>query len=127
MRKRAAIGMAIIFLAGIVFHLLVLSGIVPYQMVWGGRLRSSSEMLWFEVVSVGLNFGFLVVALAESGVLMIRRSGKVLKIIVWMMVGVFFVNTIGNIVSTNSMEKMIFTPVTVLLAVLSLVLAVSKK
>ncbi|MCX6179052.1 MAG: hypothetical protein NT163_06780 [Chlorobiales bacterium] len=119
--------MVIIFLAGIVFHLLVLSGIVSYQMVWGGRLRSSSEMLWFEVVSVGLNFGFLVVALAESGVLMIRGSGKVLKIIVWVMVGVFCVKIIGNIASINSAEKMIFTPVTGLLAVLSFVLAVSKK
>jgi len=35
----------------IIFHFLVLINIVPYQLIWGGRIENKSELLRFEMFS----------------------------------------------------------------------------
>ncbi len=45
----------------------------------------------------------------------------------WVMVAIFGLNTIGNLFAESMLEKLVFTPVTAALAVLSLRLAIEKK
>jgi hypothetical protein len=42
------------------------------------------------------------------------------------MAGLFFLNTIGNLLSNNQLEKILFTPLTTILFVFSLRLAIDK-
>ncbi|MBP9791140.1 MAG: hypothetical protein KBD57_11425, partial [Bacteroidia bacterium] len=37
------------------FHLLVLSQIIPYDIVWAGKLNSIEEMYSFEIMSILVN------------------------------------------------------------------------
>ncbi|MBM9500560.1 hypothetical protein JWG44_09905 [Leptospira sp. 201903071] len=99
-----------------VFHFLVLIGIIPYTIVWGGRLQNSQQMYGFEVVSISLNLFFLFVILMERGYIRRYFSDSVLKIILWIMIVLFSLNTIGNLNSLNGLESILFTPLTFLLA-----------
>ncbi|MEI7582174.1 hypothetical protein [Runella sp.] len=123
----AKIGLISIFSLTLIFHLLILTGIIPYSMVWGRRINSQSQMIVFETVSIVVNAFFLLVVLLKSGFFKVRLPEKIANGILWVMVIVFLLNTVGNLLSANSLEKIIFTPITLLLAVFSLILVLNKK
>ncbi|QIX60387.1 hypothetical protein FY528_00215 [Hymenobacter lutimineralis] len=120
----AANGILVILTLMVVFHLLVLTGVVPYGIVWGGRLKSPSQMLLFETLSISLNLLMLAVVSVASGRVRLRVPRLLLKGALWLMTGLFLLNTLGNLVATTTLEKLLFTPVT-LLPVFCLRLAVA--
>lgn len=103
------------FTISIVFHLLVLIGIIPFQIVWGGRLKTQEEMMVFESISLFLNGLFLFIMLNKLKVFKMKLSEKLLNFIFIVISVLFFLNTVGNIISENNMEKVIFTPITFML------------
>jgi hypothetical protein len=108
------------------FHVLVVVGIVPFQVVWGGRLENFSQMLSFEVVSISLNLLMITIVALYANFLKWRVNQLAIRIGLWAMVVLFFVNTAGNLFSISELEKLIFTPVTLLLSLFSLRLAITK-
>ena len=110
----------------VIFHLLVMLRIIPFEIVWGGRLQDSSQMLAFETVSVIINLIMLAVVGIKAGFLKTRINRMIIKIALWLMVVLFLVNTIGNLFSNNEFEKLVFTPLTLILLIFSFRLAVSK-
>ncbi|MEX2233097.1 MAG: hypothetical protein WD824_13125 [Cyclobacteriaceae bacterium] len=111
----------------IIFHLLILSGIIPYSIAWGGRLKSTDDMITFEAISIILNILMIAIVAQHSGFLHFRINETISRIGVWAMVLLFALNTVGNLLSVNETERIIFTPVTLILSVLCLVLALGKK
>jgi len=126
--KRSASYCILIILSLIVlFHLLVLTGIVPFQIVWGGRLTNHSQMVQFEMISIGINIVMLAAVAIYAGILKLHIKPLLIRIVLWCMCGLFLLNTIGNLLSTNTFEKMVFTPITLLLAICCFRLAVDKQ
>lgn len=120
----AARSVIIILSLIVIFHLLVLAGIIPYKIVWGGRLENTTDMIRFEVVSIGINLLMLAIVANKSGYLNWGKSKQWVRIGLWIMVVLFSINTLGNIVAINIWEKIIFTPLTLLLAFFSFRLAI---
>lgn len=108
------------------FHVLVVTGIIPFQIVWGGRLESHSQMLSFEGISIFLNLIMIAVVALHANFLNWRVNRVIIRIGLWVMFGLFLINTIGNLFSVNELEKLIFTPITLLLSLFSLRLATAK-
>jgi hypothetical protein len=125
MKEFAQIGLLLILSISIVFHLLVLAKIIPYKIVWGSRLKTDADMYKFEAVSLVLNIVFLFIALLKSNFINIDFPETILNYILWGMVVLFSLNIIGNLLSKNSLEKMIFTPMAILLTIFSLILALA--
>lgn len=123
-RHFATNALLIIFSLVLIFHVLVLLGIIPFGIVWGGRLKSNEEMIPFEITSILLNALMLVIVAIHADILQWNINRRVIKVALWIMVGLFFINTIGNIFSKSQMEQVIFTPLTLLLSVFSLRLAI---
>ncbi len=119
----ASRGLMVLFSLIIVFHLLVLLQVIPFQMVWGGRLNNVGEMYAFEAVSIALNVLMLAVVLVRAGVISLGVNQHAMQILLWMMAALFILNTVGNLFSTNAMEKMIFTPITLVLSIFCIRLA----
>jgi len=95
----------------ILFHLIVLIQLIPYDAVWAGRLNSVEEMYRFESISILINVLLLVVFLIKAKNLRNgSRSGKVISIILWVSVGLFALNTIGNLFAENLIERILGTP-----------------
>lgn len=122
MKNISKYGLILIFTFTLVFHLLVITGIIPFDIVWGGRLKNQREMIVFETISLIINLFFLVVVLMKTAILKPNFSEKVLNVILRIMFGLFVLNTIGNFFSESSLERLIFTPVTFLLAIFSFLL-----
>lgn len=103
-----------------VFHFLVLMRIVPYSIVWGGRIGSIAEMQVFELVSLAVN-ALTMLAIAGKGRYITLNSATLQKIVTgvtWLMVAVFSLNTVGNIFAQSLAEALIFTPLTFIGAIL---------
>ncbi|MEI6950774.1 hypothetical protein V9K67_26565 [Paraflavisolibacter sp. H34] len=116
-------GLLVLFSLFCLFHLLVLLGVIPFDIVWGGRLTNRQEMLQMESVSLLLNLLMLAVVAVRAGRLPVRIPAKVITVILWLMVGLFALNTLGNLFSLNGFERAVFTPVTLLLSLFCLRLA----
>jgi hypothetical protein len=123
LEKFASNALLIMFILVMLFHVLVLLGIVPFDIVWGGQLKSKEEMIRFEITSIALNSVMLGIVMMQAGLLKVNVKPIVLKVAFWCMFVLFAINTVGNIFSNNELERLIFTPLTLLLAVFSLRLA----
>jgi len=124
-KRLANIALSLIFLLLIFFHLLVITGFIPFDIVWGGRIENSAQMIQFESVSIFVNGILLTIVAIHGGYLKFKIAPVIFKITFWMMVILFALNTVGNLYSLNHWEKILFTPLTFLLTLFSLRLALS--
>lgn len=104
--------------AVIVFHLLIITQIISYEFVWAGKLKSISEMYVFEIVSILINVLLLTVLLLKGNFIKHAINDKIISRILWFFVLVFALNTIGNLFAKSLFEKAVFTPLTLILALL---------
>ncbi len=102
----------------ILFHLLVLIEIVPYNIVWGGRLKTVSAMVRFEIASIAINILLIAAITIKSRYLKLAIHSTIITAILWMYVILFSINTIGNLAAKMTLETAVFTPVTLILALL---------
>jgi len=102
----------------IVFHFLIIGRIIPYEIVWAGKLKSVNEMCVFEIVSVLVNVFLLAVLLLKGNYIKHKINSKIISSILWFFVFVFALNTIGNLMAKSYFEKAVFTPLTLILAIL---------
>ena len=116
-------GLLILLSLFLIFHFIILLKIIPYNLIWGGRLKSDKDMYRFEIFSIIFNAIFLIVILVQAVVLPIEIPKKIITYTLWVMGVLFCLNTVGNAVSKNKIEQRVFTPVTILLAIFSLILA----
>lgn len=113
-----------IFLA-ILFHLLVMAGIIAPGVVWGGRVQSPNELIKMESISfIILVFMALIIAIKARWIFF--KIAKVADYVVWLIPLLFFLNTWGNLQALNAMERFIFTPITLVLTLISLRIALEK-
>lgn len=122
-RKFAAGLLLLFFSCSIIFHTIIISGAVPFSIVWGGRLETWEQMIVFESISILLNSIFLLVILLDSKYIKLPVPKSIVRISIWIMVAIFSLNTLGNIFSLNSTETVVFTPVTLVIALCALTLA----
>lgn len=113
-------GLLAIFVSTTVFHVLVVVRVIPFAMVWGGRLQNHAQMLRFEAGSLAITLLMLAVVGVRAGYVRIKISRRVTTVVFWLMCVLFLLNTAGNLASNNELEMLLFTPLTLLLALLSL-------
>ena len=125
MISTAQFGLLILLSLFLLLHFIILLKIIPYNLIWGGRLKSDTEMYRFEIFSILINALFIIVILAQAEFWMSNIPNKVITFALWLMTGLFLLNTLGNVISKNKIERLVFTPITILLAIFSLVLALT--
>ncbi|MGN6603790.1 MAG: hypothetical protein ACTHK8_15150 [Ginsengibacter sp.] len=124
--SKAALALTVILSLLVIFHLLLLLNILPYKIVWGGRIENKSELLKFELISIFMNLIMILVVCIKEKYFRLKVHPKVIQTALWLMFAIFILNTIGNLLSVNRFEKLVFTPLTLILSLLSLRLAMSK-
>ena len=125
--RPAAIVLLVILGALAVFHVVMLAGALPVGIAWGGQASSSRETLMvLETVGLVVTVLFAAVVGAKVGFIGGTRFRGAARIGMWVMSGYFVLNVVGNLASTSGLERMIFTPVSVVVALLALRLAVEK-
>lgn len=123
--KTAVTTAVILLLLVTLFNLCVMVGLIPYTIVWGGRLENHEQMVVFELVSIVINFFCLAVVLVKAR-RFLPSLGKAADIVAWLLPVLYFFGILGNAASTSATEKALFVPLTVLLFVLTLRIALEK-
>ncbi|MBK9359111.1 MAG: hypothetical protein IPN08_17335 [Bacteroidales bacterium] len=100
------------------FHLLVLSGVIPYTITWGGKLRSLTQMRLMEFISLLVNALLMVVISMKAGYMNPFLRPRTITLILWFFVVLFALNTVGNLFAESMFEKLVFTPLTLVSAIL---------
>ena len=110
-------GTILIFLPAILilFHIANLSGLIPVNIVWTGRIASKNMMLAMGAVSILLNSALIFCAMVKMGIIRNETCqtfvDKLLPFVFWWLVG----NTIANLFSKSLFEVIVFTPILVVL------------
>jgi hypothetical protein len=89
----------------IVFHVFILTKIIPYTIAWGGRLENDAEMYVFELISIAINLLIMFVLALKAGYLTMKVSEKILDIVLWIFFFLFCLNTLGNLLAETIFEK----------------------
>ncbi len=115
----------IFFLLLAIFHILVLLGIIPSTIIWGGQIDArESNLVVLEIVALVVLLFFAIVISMKIGYIKVDKSAKSINLALWMIFAYFLLNTLGNLASGITVENMIFAPITVILALLTLRLAI---
>jgi len=87
------------------FHILILIKIIPYEITWGGKLKTDEEMYVFETFSILVNLFFIFVLLQKGVFIKPFLGKKTVSIILWIFLAIFVLNTIGNLFAKTTFEK----------------------
>ncbi len=119
------ITIAIIMLL-IIFHILLLLGVVPSDIVWGGKVTDEETIIKLEIFSLVTSFMFLGVILLKINQDKLPKFKNTINYAVIVICAYFVFNIVGNLASEVTLEKLIFTPITVILSLLLFMLAIEK-
>ncbi len=98
------------------FHIGIILKLIPYDIAWGGRLKSDQEMFVFETISILINLLLISVLFIKAGYLKVKVNKKVINAVLWIFFFLFILNTVGNILAKTTFEKM-FAVLTLISAV----------
>lgn len=112
------IALIAIFSVTIILHVLIVLRLIPYSFIWGGRLKSDRQMYVFEAFSISFNAVFLILMMIIAGWLNFPISAQFIKVLLWVMMILFALNSVGNLFSTTKLERVVFTPVTIIITIL---------
>ena len=101
----------------ILFHLLILVHVIPYEITWGGRLQNDNEMYIFETISILINLFLGWILLMKAQLVTYKFRPGIVNFLLWLFLGMFLINTIGNIFAATTLERF-FSILTLLFAVL---------
>lgn len=110
-----------------VFHVLVLLRIAPADILWGGQIQDGqSNLVPLEIVALLVTILFVLIVAARIGTIQAGRFAGAVKVGLWLIFAYLLLNTLGNLAFGVSMENLVFAPLTLLLALCALRLAVER-
>jgi hypothetical protein len=109
----------------VIFHVLVLVGVAPADIIWGGQIQNSpADLLTLEIIALFVTLLFAVIIAAKIGYIRVNRFRTALTIGVWIIFAYLVLNTVGNLASAVTVENLIFAPITMVLAFCALRVAI---
>lgn len=124
--RGASITLIAIIGAVIVFHILVAGGLLPKTIVWGGRISEPNQVVRAELGSIAMLLVAAAVVIMRWHSLAHGSPNIVAAVGVWVLMVLFTLNTVGNVFAKTRFERVVFTPLTLLLALLMLRLALAR-
>jgi hypothetical protein len=110
-----------------IFHVLVLLKIIPAAIVWGGQIKGVPANLGtLETVALLVTGLFILIVAAKMDYIQAGKLSGAITIGVWLIFIYLLLNTLGNLASGISFEKLLFAPITIILAFCALRLATEK-
>ena len=109
-----------------VFHILLLFHVLPMRIAWGGRITRSSQGILLESTALLITVLFLAIVSVKLHLIRVKKKNHVIRAGIWIIFAYLLLNTVGNLASAVSSEKLIFAPLTLMMSLLALRLAVEK-
>lgn len=124
MTRMTAVVASLGFGGMMVFQLLLAIGLPLGKLAWGGESETLSQGLRIgSLASAGVFLAASVLVLERAGIIRGFGRPKVARIGTWCLVVLFTLSALLNVLQGGMWEKRVMVPVALLLAVLSLVVA----
>ena len=115
----------VLFALLFVFHILVIAGVMPSNVVWGGQGDASAGSLTsLELLALLVTVLFAIIIAAKMGYIRSGRFQRASRVGMWIIFAYLVLNTIGNFASNSTFEMAVFGPVTVVMALCAFRLAI---
>ncbi len=111
--------MVVLPIAITIFHVLILVGIVPADIVWGGHIETQADLYRLEAVSISLNLMTVVAVLKHSKLMKLGKQSKGLDMFMTGLGVMFVFNGFANIFSETLFERLFFTPLILVYAAMT--------
>ena len=122
----AAVAAIIGFFGLMCFQILLALGFPYGQAAWGGKhIKLPSSLRIASLFSAGVFVVASLLILERAGIISVFRNSTVITIVVWILVAFFGLNTLSNLASKSKLEKRIMTPISLTLALLCFVVAIT--
>ncbi|MEK6479004.1 hypothetical protein WJR50_15765 [Catalinimonas sp. 4WD22] len=108
-----------------VLHILIMLGLVPHDIVWGGKIKSRQQLLRMEFISLFILAIFTMLVALRMGYLHFLDNPSVIKGSMWVLFAFFVLNTLGNFAAKSPIERYGFGTLTILMSLCCLVLALN--
>ena len=109
-------------------QLLVAAGILPVTILWGGGQTELTLGLRFASLgAVALLALFIYVIRYRAGFFGRMPQPTFIKVLAWAVTAYMALNTLGNFLSVNPIEQMLFGPLTILMFLSCLVVSASRQ
>ena len=125
--RNAANIASVLFFIFVVVQLLVAAGIIPISMLWGGRQPELTPSLRVTSVVAAVILGaFIYIIRYRAGLAGRLPQPIIIRVAAWVVTGYMVVNTLGNFASVSTVERFVFGPMTIILAITSFIVAASR-
>ena len=109
-----------------VLQLLLIMGLPLGRFAWGGQHdRLSTRLRVSAGIAIVIYAAMAVIALGRADVVVVPVAGLALTISMWVVAAYLCLSVLPNLASKSVSEKRLMAPVSALLAVLAVVIAVS--
>jgi len=122
----------LLFFLFLFFHIFIIIGIEFFNFnltnyLWGGQLKSKTELIQFEMISILIQFLCIIILYLRIRINKFSRYKIILNIFIWTLFILFVLNTIGNLFANSLLEKIIFTPITIVLSLFMFRIGIEKE
>lgn len=125
--RNAANIASVLFFIFIVVQLLVAVGIIPISILWGGRQPELTPSLRVTSVVAAVILGaFIYIIRYRAGLVGSVPPPTIIRVSAWVVTAYMVLNTLGNFASVSNVERFLFGPMTIVMAVTSLIVAASR-
>ncbi len=114
--------LSILLFSLLLFHILVISGALPYQLIWGEKIASGAQMVQMEMVSIVAVSFMLTIAMVRTGWLNWQFRPALLQAGLVLMIFYFTLTAVGNLLAGTPVLRFIFAPLYLIVAILSIIL-----
>ena len=125
--RKAAQVATVVFALVILLQALLALGVLPISMAWGGTqpVLTTSLRLASLAAMVILAFAAYVIR-RRAGLLGAGRPGRLVMVLSWVITAYLLLNTLANFASSSMGEKLLFGPLSLVLAVSCLIVSWSR-
>jgi len=102
-----------------IFHVLILAGIIPADIVWGGHIETQADLYRLEAVSISLNVLTVAAVLKHSKLMTYGKQSKGLDMLLTGLGVMFIFNGVANVFSETLFERLFFTPLILVYAAMT--------
>ena len=115
------------FLLAICLQLLLVLGVLPVTLAWGGTQSVLTTPLRLANVAAAVILGvFAMVIRRRAGLSAGTHPSRRITILAWVLTIFLALNTLGNVASSSSGERILFGPLSLVLALACLLVSASK-
>lgn len=106
-RTKIAANTIIIFsVIGIFIAIMGIFGVIPSNMVWGGRVINDNQLIFLESVSITVNILIIWFVAMRAEYVPKRVSRQMLNTVLVVFMAMMIMNTIGNITAKTIFEQL---------------------